>query len=308
MSVSSVLQAVTQRRWPLIVAGALVLLVVAIFGARALVQLPAVAAFIARYPGVPTMPASTPVGMPAWLGVQHFINLVLMVMIIRAGLLIRLTRRPKAYFTRDNSKFPRTRGKPTKITFNTWLHLWLNASWALNGLIFVIALLITGQWLKVVPTSWDVFPHAVSVGLQYLSLDWPTENGWIHYNALQLLTYFITIFIAAPLSVFTGFRISPAWSKRWQRASQLVAIEPIRTAHFVLMCYFAIFIGTHATLVLATGARRNLNHAFAATDGDGWTGVLVFAASLLVIAVGWVLARPMFLKPVAQLHGKVTAR
>ncbi|MGI5950698.1 MAG: cytochrome b/b6 domain-containing protein [Brooklawnia sp.] len=296
------------RKWLLIGLGAAVLIVGVIAGARALVGVPAVAAFVERYPGVPTMPAETPVGMPAWLGVQHFINLFLMIMIIRAGLLVRFTRRPKAYFTRDNAKFPQTRGKPTKITFNTWLHLWLNAMWALNGLVFVVALFATGQWMKVVPTSADVFPHALSVGLQYLSFNWPTENGWIHYNALQLLTYFITIFIAAPLSVCTGFRISPAWSKRWERASQLIPIAPVRTLHFILMCYFTIFITTHVGLVLLTGARRNLNHAFAATDGDGWLGVILFAVSLLVVAVGWVLARPMFLKPVAQLHGKVTAR
>jgi hypothetical protein len=26
-------------------------------------------------------------------------------------------------------------------------------------------------------------PNAVSAALQYVSLDWPTENGWVNYNA-----------------------------------------------------------------------------------------------------------------------------
>ncbi|WP_218157734.1 hypothetical protein [Saccharopolyspora shandongensis] len=28
---------------------------------------------------------------------------------------------------------------------------------------------------------------------------WPTENGWVHYNALQQLAYFTTVFVAAAL-------------------------------------------------------------------------------------------------------------
>ena len=64
-----------------------------------------------------------------------------------------------------------------------------------------MVLFVTGQWMRIVPTSWDVFPNAVSAALQYVSLDWPTENGWVNYNALQLLAYFTTVFIAAPLAI-----------------------------------------------------------------------------------------------------------
>ena len=73
--------------------------------------------------------------------------------------------------------------------------------WLLNGLVFYVLLFATGQWRRVVPTSWDVLPNAASVALQYLSLDWPTENGWVAYNSLQILAYFVTIFIAAPLAL-----------------------------------------------------------------------------------------------------------
>ena len=43
-----------------------------------------------------------------------------------------------------------------------------------------------------------MFPNALSVVIQYLSLDWPTENGWVAYNGLQLFAYFVTVFVAAP--------------------------------------------------------------------------------------------------------------
>ena len=87
-------------------------------------------------------------------------------------------------------------GKARAIRFST-----LDAIWVLNGVIYWILLFATGQWTRIVPTGWDVFPHAVSVAIQYASLDWPLENGWVNYNALQLLTYFVTVFVAAPLAI-----------------------------------------------------------------------------------------------------------
>ncbi|WP_421014458.1 FAD-binding protein, partial [Glutamicibacter creatinolyticus] len=46
--------------------------------------------------------------------------------------------------------------------------------------------------------GWDVFPNALSSALQYASFDWPLENSWTNYNALQMITYFLVVFVAAP--------------------------------------------------------------------------------------------------------------
>lgn len=283
-------------------------LAVAVLLARWLVTLPAVADFITRYPGVAPQPEAAPVGTPAWVAIQHFLNMLFMLVTIRAGTLIRYTRRPKAYWLRNNKKFPVTRGAPTKISFDLWIHLWSNVLWLVNGLVFVVAIFATGHWLKLVPTTWEVIPHSLSVGLQYLSLNWPAENGWIHYNSLQQLTYFITIFIAAPVAALSGLRISPAWSARWSKLGNALPLGPVRLVHNFATLWFVVFIVTHVTLVLATGALRNLNHMFAARDDAGWLGFVLFAVSLVVLVGAWIVARPMFLKPVAQLRGKVTAR
>ena len=74
------------------------------------------------------------------------------------------------------------------------------------------------------------------------------------------------------------------------------------------MLYFVAFIVVHVTLVLATGALRNLNHMYAASDDGGWAGFWIFAASLAVTVAAWFLARPIFLRPIASLTGKVTSR
>ena len=144
-------------------------------------------------------------------------------------------------------------------------------------MVFAVLLFATGQWMRIVPTSWDVFPNALSAALQYASLNWPTENGWVNYNALQLLTYFITVFIAAPLAFITGLRMSSAWPKKAAGLNKAFPIEWARAVHFPVMIYFVAFIVVHVFLVLATGALRNLNHMYAVTDDDGWLGFWFFA-------------------------------
>lgn len=79
--------------------------------------------------------------------------------------------------------------------------------------------------MRIVPTSWDVFPHAISAGFQCVSLDWPAESGWVNYNALQQLAHFMTVFIAAPLAVPTGVRMSRWWPKSSDRLDKAFPVQ-----------------------------------------------------------------------------------
>ncbi|AMB39325.1 MULTISPECIES: cytochrome b/b6 domain-containing protein [Paenarthrobacter] len=311
MSVSSKSSGITSNRWfkPVAVTvGALVIALILVLVAQWLRTLEPVKQFLTDYPGHSELPEGAPTGLPAWLGWQHFLNMFFIVLIIRSGWQVRTTTRPPGYWTRNNKGFIKTRNAPTKISLDLWFHLTLDALWVLNGLIFIVLLFATGQWMRIVPTSWDVFPNAVSAGLQYASLNWPLENGWVNYNALQLLTYFITVFIAAPLAIITGIRMSGAWPKK-AAVNKFYPIEAARKVHFPVMIYFVAFVIVHVTLVLATGALRNLNHMYASTDdANSWWGFAVFAASIVVTAAAWFLARPLFLRPIASLMGKVTNR
>jgi thiosulfate reductase cytochrome b subunit len=281
-------------------------LVLVVLIARLLVGLPAVASFLATYPGQSELPDNAPVGFPAWLAWQHFLNAFFLLLIIRTGWQVRTTTKPSGHWTRNNKGLIRTKNAPTKITLELWFHLTLDALWVLNGLVFAVLLFATGQWTRIVPTSWDIFPNALSAALQYASLDWPTEDGWINYNALQLLTYFATVFIAAPLAFITGLRMSSAWPKKAQGLNKAYPIEWARAVHFPVMVYFVAFIVVHVFLVLATGALRNLNHMYGVRDDDTWFGFWVFLASVVVMAAAWFLARPIFLRPIASLMGKVS--
>ena len=285
---------------------AVVVLLVVVLAAKWLRALPAVEAFLTQYPGHVELPESAPTGLPAWLGWQHFLNAFLMVLIIRSGWLVRTTARPKAYWTRNNQGLLKTRNAPKKISLDLWFHQSLDVLWMLNGAVFIVLLFITGQWMKIVPTSWDIFPNAVSTALQYASLDWPTENGWIHYNALQVIAYFLTVFVAAPLAIATGLRMSGAWPQDAVRLNKAYPIEVARAVHLPVMLYFVFFIATHVALVFTTGALRNLNHMYASRDDASWLGFWIFAASVAVIVAAWFLARPLFLRPIASLMGKVS--
>jgi DMSO/TMAO reductase YedYZ molybdopterin-dependent catalytic subunit/thiosulfate reductase cytochrome b subunit len=299
-----------------------VALIVAVAVAQGLRNMPAVQRFIARYPGTTVSP-NTPVGVPWWVEVQHFFNLFLMIFIIRAGAQI-LADHPRLYWTRhctpgrewfrfqnevppdplwtakqDSVTLPRHLGLPGvrhSIGLARWWHLGCDVFWLANGLVFYVLLFSTGQWRRIVPTTWKVFPAAASVAIQYLSLHWPTENGWTAYNGLQQIAYFVTVFIAAPLALITGLGMSPALSTRFKSVSKRLSIQAARSLHFLVLCWFLFFIIVHVTLVFSTGLIRNLNHIYADRDDASWVGFTVFAILTALLVVAWVAASPFTLR------------
>ncbi|MBW4094706.1 MAG: hypothetical protein HIU81_04590 [Acidobacteria bacterium] len=295
-----------KKRLAWVIPTVLVALVVVVLLARWMSATSGGQDFLKQFPGQSELPSWAPVGLPAWLGWQHFLNFFFMVLIIRSGWQVRTVTRPAAHWIRNNKGLIKTKGSPTKISLDLWFHLTMDALWMLNGVIFAIVIFCTGQWVRIVPTSWDVIPNALSAALQYASLNWPTEDGWVNYNALQLLAYFVTVFIAAPLAFITGVRMSGAWPKNATKLNKIYPVELARAIHFPVMLYFVLFIIVHVTLVLATGALRNLNHMYGGSDVVNWWGFIIFAISLVVTAGAAVLSRPLFLRPIASLMGKVS--
>lgn len=298
---------IARRRFWVGLLGVAVAAVILVIAARWLRSLPEVQSFVATYPGSGTMPDSTPTGLPAWLGWQHFLNMFFMVLIVRTGLQVRHEKKAPAYWTPTARSFFSPRGAtPKKVSLTQWLHQSLDVLWILNGLVFIVLLFVSGQWMKIVPTHWDVIPNALSAGLQYASLNWPHENGWLHYNALQMIAYGVTVFIAAPLAVISGIRFSTWWPDTNQRLTKLYPVEVARAIHYPVMLYFVAFTIIHVFLVFFTGALRNLNHMYTSRDViDGW-GLAIFVGSLLIIVAGWILTKPLFMRPVASKFGNLT--
>jgi methionine sulfoxide reductase catalytic subunit len=307
------------------------LLLALVAAAQGLRGIPRVQRFIQQYPGTVEPPgAEQHAGFPIWVGAQHFITGFLLIFIIRSGLQI-LTDHPRLYWTRnstpgkdwfrmqnpvptdplwtakqDSISLPGQVGLPGirhSIGLARWWHLGTDTLFVLNGLLFYVLLFATGRWQRLLPPSWDVLPNAASVVLQYLSLHWPTENGWVAYNSMQLLAYFLTVFVAGPLALITGLGMSPALSTRFKAVSRRLSIQTARSLHFLVMVWFLLFIAIHITLVFTTGLLRNLNHIYAGRNDDSWVGFWIFAISIAVFVVAWVAATPLTLR-----HPRVVQR
>jgi len=302
---------------------AFVALIAGVALAQALRQLPSIQAFIARYPGEPASAHAVNSGFPVWLRLTHFLNLFFMTFIIRAGLQI-LADHPRLYWKRDctpgtewfrfQKAVPTGRiwtAKDDSVTIPGWLgipglrhsiglarwwHFSVNLLWTLNGVAIYILLFSTDQWQRIVPTTWEVFPNAVSTALQYLSLNFPPEHSWTKYNSLQQLTYFVTVFIAAPTSILTGFMQSPALSNHSGWFGRVLNRQRARSLHFFALCWFLFYILVHVTLVFIAGMRVNLNMMWAGINDSSWSGLWVFATGMTLVAIAWCLASPLTLR------------
>ena len=290
-----------------IIFGLLVVATLVVLLARWLRTLEPVEAFLATYSGHTDLPAAAPAGLPGWIGWQHFLNMFFMVLIVRTGLQVRLERRPPGYWKpKKNSVYSPRGATPKKVSLSQWLHQSLDILWLANGVVFIVLLFATGQWMRIVPLSWDIFPHMASSALQYASLDWPLENGWVHYNALQVMAYFVTVFIAAPLAVISGIRISTWWPDTNKTLNRLYPVGVARAIHLPVMVYFVIFTVVHVLLVFLTGALRNLNHMYTSRDVVDVWGLGIFLLSVGVIAAGWILTKAIFITPIAAKTGQVS--
>jgi len=308
------------RRWvnlvwtlPLVALALLVAFLVSAY----LRTLPEVQAFIAEYPG--TVERAEPQGFPWWLGWQHWINVIFLVPMVRAGLQV-WAGRPRAYWSkpgmpgrdwlRIQKRYPAEGGwsmRDDAVSIHRQLgipggkrgagvgrlwHLSVAVLWVANGILFYVLLFATGQWQRTVPTSWEVCPNALSAIVQYASWDFPAQDAWISYNAVQLLSYFVTTFVAAPLAIVTGAMHSPVLARRLPWVNSEVA----KSLHLFVLAWFVVFTILHVTLVLITHPLENLNHIILGRNDSGPAGLVLFLVFLAIGAVLWAMASPISTK------------
>ena len=296
------------RRAAWIAVGLLALAVLLVAAARLIRATPAGAAFVAAYPGEAPLPAGAPVGFPAWLAWQHGLNALFLLFTMRSGWRLHRAGRPATFWTRRNTGVVRTRNPPVRIGIDLWSHYVADTLWVLNGVVFLILLFATGQWLRIVPTDLAVVPAAVSAALQYASLDWPTTDGWIDYNGLQSLSYFAVVFLAGPVALITGLRVAPGFAARLRTLDRAFPLGAAKRIHWWTMLFFVAFTAVHVLLVLATGAVRNLNHMYAVRNDGSPAGAIVFVASLVLTAALVLALRPSAVQWVAARTGDVLHR
>lgn len=286
------------------------------------IVLPFMLAIVAAYIqwltlGLPSIPETSqffsqenPQGFPLWIGITHYINLIFIILLIRSGLQILLDH-PRLYWNVDctpGSEWIRFTpvamptgtakedarylsplvglpgGKHTLGMSRHW-HFLSVLFWVGNGVVYVVLLFTTGQWRRLVPTSWHIVPNAWAVFVHYVTFHMPREpNTFDHYNALQQLSYFVVVFVLAPLSILTGPSMSPALVNRFTWYPKLPGNRQVgRSIHFLVMCAYVAFLIAHVSMVAISGFVRNMNHIVMGRDDSGWMGVYLGVIGLIVL-------------------------
>jgi methionine sulfoxide reductase catalytic subunit len=144
------------------------------------------------------------------------------------------------------------------------------------GMIYVVLLVATPQWRRLVPTSWEIFPAAWQAIVTYLHFGLPPAGN--PFNAIQQLTYFFVIFILSPFQIVTGIMMSPALAARFPWFPRIVGgHQAARSLHFIGLIIFVGFFVVHIILVIAHGFKSEMakivlgdesnSHAIATTIG-----------------------------------------
>ncbi len=276
-----------------------------------------------------------PHGFPPWLRLTHLFNFFFLMIAARSGLSI-LVDHPRLYW--DSNCTPGTewiRFTPLAVPKDrlwtakddarylspmvglpgyrhtigmarSW-HFLGHIGFLLNGLFFVVLLFCTDQWIRLVPTSWDIVPQAWNAFAHYATFHLPVEpDGFYYYNPLQQLAYFSVVFVMAPLSLLTGMAMSPALDNRFPWFPKLFGgRQAARSFHFLLLAGYLGFIVIHVSLVVATGFARNMNHIVLGTDQQTRAGMIIGLVAIGGIVLSWAIAHVIawrFPRKVQQVH------
>jgi thiosulfate reductase cytochrome b subunit len=179
----------------------------------------------------------------------------------------------------------------------------------LTGIVYM-AFLFSTPWLhRLLPTHISIVPAAASCAVTYLSLHFPRgASGFLHYDALQQLTYFAVIFVLAPLAILTGLAMSPALDNRYRWYPRLFGNRQIaRSIHFLVMVSFVCFFIGHMALVALTGFAANLNDITLGSNRNNlngfaiWTGVIALTIAFNVWAVRFSWTHTRVLQRISNL-------
>ena len=176
-------------------------------------------------------------GFPWWLRVSHLINLFFIGLLIRSGIQI-LAAHPRLYWNDGckpssnwlnftQKKIPKGQqwtsmdeevpvspliaqpGQDNLGLGRHW-HFFSIIFWVLNGIIYVVLLFATGEWGRLIPTSWSIFPQAWSTFLTYITFHIPPLSDFHPYDPLQQLAYAGVVFLLGPFMLLTGAAMSLA--------------------------------------------------------------------------------------------------
>lgn len=188
-----------------------------------------------------------------WL---HWINFPLLALMIWSGLLIYWADpafgiRLFGYelFVFFPEWFYETLGLPFRLAEGLSMHFFFMWFFALNGVIYLLYLILSGEWRALLPIPGS-FKRAALVSLHDLHIvkKLPPQGK---YNDAQRIAYTGVILLGAA-AIVTGLAIYKPLQLAWL-TSLLGGYEWARWEHFWLMILFVLFFVVHVVQVLIAG-------------------------------------------------------
>ncbi|MHA2789433.1 molybdopterin-dependent oxidoreductase [Corynebacterium sp. S7] len=249
---------------------------------------------------------------PWWLRVEHIVNILFITLFIRSGIEI-LGTFPKlhssvhtpaggqwAQFTiksKRQAKYYPVSGEYDDyhpaislpghgdLGQGRYWHFISVVLWVTMMFIYWVVLIFTGQWRRYWPESWDTFGQAWHDLMMYLSFQVPPAMDGYPFNAIQQLSYGFVVVILPLWMMITGAFQSPAINNHFPRIAKLMGgRQRIRTAHFLGLLAYLIFIVIHVSMVLLHGWGHETSKMVFGHDGNP-----VAAGIIYIVGLGFIV-------------------
>ena len=177
----------------------------------------------------------------------HWINFLLLFLMIWSGILIYWAHQPYIEIPED---FAEKVGIDHRLAEGMGWHFFIMWPFAINGLIYVGYLILSGDWRFLFPDR-QSFKEVIPVILHDLKLrsEAPPLRG--KYNAAQRVAYFLVVLMGIG-SLVTGLAIYKPVQVGWL-TKLLGGYQAARFEHFILMIGFVLFFIVHVTQVARAG-------------------------------------------------------
>jgi methionine sulfoxide reductase catalytic subunit len=257
-------------------------------------------------------------GFPAWLRTAHWINVFFIGLLARSGIQI-LASYPRLFLHDDSTpgtewlkltrrREPRDRpwtsledetavspllAQPggNSLGLGRHFHFFSAIFWLMNGAIYVILLFATGEWQRLIPTSWSIFPAAWQTFLTYATFHLPPPSASVPYDPLQQLTYAAVVFLLGPFLIATAAAQSPGVEARFPWYPALFGGRQVaRSLHFIGLLLVVAFTIVHTAMVIITGLGKNLSDiVLGSATGDRVLGIALGCGIVAVIVALYAL-------------------
>lgn len=178
---------------------------------------------------------------------MHWLNFPLLTIMIVSGMFIYWAYDVYTPFVPDS--FYRAIRMDHKLAYGMALHFFFMWFFALNGLLFVLYLFISGEWREIWPRP-KHFREALLVTLSDFGFR-VNRPGQGKFNAAQRVAY-TGVIVMAGFSILTGLAIYRPIQLPWLR-NLFLNYSVARLTHFLLAIGFILFFIVHIIQVIRDG-------------------------------------------------------